>query len=186
MKAYIFLANGFEEVEALTIVDLLRRAEININMVSITDNINVEGSHSITIVADSLFKQENFSDADILILPGGMPGTKHLMEDEELNLILQKANNKGVYIAAICAAPSVLGAKGILKGKRAVSYPGFEKELLGANVENKPVVIDGNIITSKALGTAIDFSLTIIKTLKGKELAFEIAESIHYDYWANE
>jgi len=186
MKAYVFLADGFEEVEAITIVDLLRRAEIEVNMVSITSNINVKGSHGIVIVSDVLFGKKDFADADILILPGGMPGTKHLMEHAGLDLILQRANKNGVFIGAICAAPSVLGVKGILKNKRAVSYPGFEKELIGANVEDKAVVVDGNIITSKALGTAIDFSLTIIKTFKGEKLASEIAKSIHYDYWTNE
>lgn len=182
-KVYIFLADGFEEIEALTVVDLLRRAEIDINMVSITGNLQVEGAHSIKVLADILFEDLEFDYADLLVLPGGMPGTNRLMEHEGLDKLLRKFHKENKDIAAICAAPSVLGNKGILAGKRATSYPGFEDKLINSTVVNQDVVEDGNIVTSKGLGTAIDFSLAIIKRLTDENTAHEIADSIIYRHY---
>lgn len=182
-KVYIFLADGFEEIEALTVVDLLRRAGINISMVSITGRLEVKGAHHISVMADILFENANFDDAELLVLPGGMPGTAHLMEHEGLDNLLKEINKKKKNIAAICAAPSVLGSKGILAGKRATSYPGFESKLTDSIIVNQDVVEDGNIITSKGLGTAIDFSLSLINKLIDKETAIRIADNIQYKHF---
>lgn len=179
-KVYIFLADGYEEIEGLTVVDLLRRAAIEIVMVSVTGNRNVTGSHQITSIADVLFEDVDFADADMLVLPGGMPGTSNLINHKGLDSLLKQFYEKGKTLAAICAAPSVLGMKGLLQGKEATCYPGFEEKLIGANIRNTSVVVDGNVITSKGLGTAIDFSLSIIKYLKGEDEANRIAKVIQY------
>ncbi len=182
-KVFIFLANGFEEIEGLTVVDLLRRVDIEISMVSITGSLEVTGSHQITVKADVLFEEADFSDATMLILPGGMPGTKNLSEHQGLDKLLKASYKEGKTLAAICAAPSVFGTKGLLDGKRVTCYPGYEELLMGAKVVNAAVVVDDNIITSKGMGTSIDFSLAIIKYLKGEEPAAKIAEVIQYQYF---
>lgn len=182
-KVYIFLADGFEEIEALTVVDLLRRAAIDITMVSVTGKLEVKGTHQITVLADLLFEEANFNDADLLVLPGGIAGTAHLMEHEGLDSLLRDFNKMKKTIAAICAAPSVLGVKGFLAGKRATCYPGYESKLIDSIVTDQDVVEDGNIITSKGLGTAIDFALAIIKKLMGKDAAIRIADAIIYKHY---
>ena len=182
-KACIFLAEGFEEIEALTVVDFLRRAEIEISMVSVTGDKKVKGSHQITVLADILFEEANFEDADILILPGGMPGTTNLTKHEGLDKILREFHKKNKNIAAICAAPSVLGSKGLLAGKRATCYPGFESKLTGSITADQDVVVDGNIITSKGPGTAMDFSLALISKLVGKDTAKRIADGGIYRHF---
>lgn len=182
-KVYLFLADGFEEIEGLTVVDLLRRAKIDITMVSITGSTNVTGSHHITTVADIIFDEVDFSDADMLVLPGGQPGTTHLLEHEGLDKLLKEFHAKGKSLAAICAAPSILGSKGLLVGKNAVCYPGYEENLIGASIRNTSVVIDGNITTSKGMGTSIDFSLSLIRSIKGEEEAAKIAAAIQYQHY---
>jgi protein deglycase len=182
-KVYLFLADGFEEIEGLTVVDLLRRAGIDIAMVSITGDIQVTGSHQITTVADALFEEVDYSDADMLVLPGGMPGTINLLEHKGLDQLLRDHASENRKLAAICAAPRVLGIKGLLQGRNATCYPGNEELLQGAHVINTSVVNDGNITTSKGMGTAIDFSLSLIKTLKGPEEASRIAQAIQYSYY---
>ncbi|MDF2801337.1 MAG: hypothetical protein K0S61_1240 [Anaerocolumna sp.] len=177
---YLFLAEGFEEIEALTVVDLLRRAEIGITTVSITDTQKVTGAHLITVEADVLFNDINYNEAEMLVLPGGMPGTKHLGEYEPLVQLLKDFHRQNKEIAAICAAPSVLGINGILKGKRATCYPGFEGKLIEAVYTASKTEEDGNIITGKGMGTAIDFSLKIIEKLRDKAMADKIATSIQY------
>ena len=181
-KVYLFLADGFEEIEGLTVVDLLRRAGIEIVMVSITGELSVTGSHRITVLADALFDETDCSDADMLVLPGGMPGTKNLLEHKGLDVLLREYALTNGKLAAICAAPRVLGTKGLLKGKNATCYPGNEDALLGAHVVNAAVVLDGNTITSKGMGTAIDFSLALIKSLKNGEEAERIAQAIQYQH----
>ena len=182
-KVYIFLADGFEEIEALTVVDLLRRAQIDIDMVSITGSLQVTGSHQISVMADVLFEDAKFDDADMLVLPGGMPGTKNLKNHEGLDKLLRKFHGENKNIAAICAAPTVLGNKGFLQGKRATCYPGCEDELTGSTVLYHDVVEDGNIITSRGLGTAIDFALAIIKKLADENTAREIAGKVVYRHY---
>lgn len=177
---YLFLAEGFEEIEALTVVDLLRRAQIDIKTVSITGAKKVTGSHNIAVEADTLFENEKFEQVDMLVLPGGMPGTKHLGEHDGLVQLLKDNFKENKKIAAICAAPSVLGMNGLLEGKKATCYPGFEDKLVGAVYTGKGAEEDGNIITGKGMGTAIDFSLKIIEKLKDKAQADKIADSICY------
>lgn len=182
-KVFIFLAEGFEEIEALTVVDLLRRATIEITMVSVTGSLEVKGAHNIKVMSDTLFEDAYFVDADLLVLPGGMLGTAYLMEHEGLDYLLKEFHSQNKNIAAICAAPSVLGSKGFLEGKRATCYPGFESKLTGSIVVNQDVVEDGNVITSKGLGTAIDFSLSIINKLIDNSTAKRIADSIMYKHY---
>ncbi len=182
-KVCVFLANGFEEIEALTVVDLLRRVKIEVNTVSITGEQYVNGAHQIIVKADEVFEQVDYDKVDMLVLPGGMPGTKNLDAHLGLEQMLFKFQAEGKKLAAICAAPSVLGAKGILEGRAATCYPGFEGVLKGATIKSEAVVIDGNIITSKGMGTAIDFSLELIKILLDEETAAKTAESIQYQYY---
>lgn len=179
---YIFLADGFEEIEGLTVVDLLRRAGIDITMVSITGSKEITGAHNIKVIADELFDETGYNNAKMLVLPGGMPGTTHLLEHKKLRELLLRHNSEDKMIAAICAAPSVLGMHGILEGKKATCYPGFEDKLIGANYTNEKVVKDKNVITSKGLGTAIDFAASIIEHYQGKEAADRIKSSIQYEY----
>lgn len=179
-RVYVFLADGFEEIEGLTVVDILRRAGADTVTVSISKDKMVEGSHRIRTEADQLFEETDFSDADLLVLPGGMPGTLHLLEHEGLAKVLREADEKKTGIGAICAAPRVLGSLGFLKGRRAVCYPGVEEHLTGAEVCTDPVVTDGHITTSRGMGTAIDFALELTARLFGREKADQMAESIVY------
>ncbi len=182
-KVYIFLADGFEEIEALTVVDLLRRADIEIIMISMTGNMLVTGAHRITTVAEALFSNLDYSDADMLVLPGGMPGAKNLAEHPGLDALLKDFAAKKKKLAAICAAPGVLGTKGLLEGKKATCYPGYEEALQGATVMMEDVVVDSNFITSRGMGTATDFSLAIIRELKGSEEARKISKQIQYRHY---
>jgi 4-methyl-5(b-hydroxyethyl)-thiazole monophosphate biosynthesis len=179
-KVYLFLADGYEEIEGLTVVDLLRRANVGITTVSITGDLFVTGSHHIITKADALFENVDFSDADMLVLPGGMPGTNYLKTHAGLDRLLRQFHTEGKKLAAICAAPGVLGIKGLLQGKNATCYPGHEALLTGAHLKNTSVVEDGNIITSKGMGTAIDFALAIIGNLSGRAAAEKLAETIQY------
>lgn len=177
---YLFLAEGFEEVEGLTVVDLLRRADMDIKMVSIEESLMVQSSHGVMVKADMKFEDVDFEHADMIVLPGGMPGTKHLLEHEGLKQKLLEFHREGKMLGAICAAPMVLGENGILEGKKAVCYPGFEEHLKGAEVGTWEAVQDGNVITSRGLGTAIEFGLTIVSHFKGTEKAEKIRKSIMY------
>lgn len=180
-KACVFFAPGYEEIEALTVVDILRRASVDVDMVSITDEKKVTGSHNITVEMDKLFNEADFENADVLVLPGGMPGTKNLEAFEPLMDKVDDFYNKGKYVAAICAAPSIFGHRGILKGKKACSYPSFESHLEGADVTDAPAVADTNVITGRGMGTAISFALTILEALEGREKAAAIKESIVFN-----
>ncbi|MFT4146369.1 MAG: DJ-1/PfpI family protein [Mobilitalea sp.] len=182
-KVCVFLANGFEEIEALTVVDLLRRVKIEVSTISISREQYVTGAHQIIVKADEVFEQVDFNKVDMLVLPGGMPGTKNLDAHIGLEQLLNKFRIEGKRIATICAAPSVLGAKGLLEGKAATCYPGFEGVLKGATIKSEDVVVDGNIITSKGMGTAIDFSLELIKILLDEETAVKTAASIQYSHY---
>lgn len=177
-KVYVFLAEGFEEIEGLTVVDLLRRAKIETEMVSIMEGKQVRGSHGIKVTADCMFEDVDFSDADMLVLPGGMPGTLNLGNHEGLCELLKKQYEAEKKIAAICAAPSVFGQLGFLNGRIAACYPGFESKLEGAIVLTTKVAVDGHVTTSRGLGTAIDFALKLIEQLKDLKTAMEISEGI--------
>ena len=177
---YLFLAEGFEEIEALATVDVLRRAEIEIRTVSITDSYRVIGSHGIEVTADKLFGEIS-ADADMYILPGGMPGTLNLGAFSPLCELLEKANDEGRFIAAICAAPSVLGGLGFLKGKKATCYPGFEDKLIGAEFSTESVVVSDNIITSRGAGTAHLFGFKLVELLKNSETAENLKKGMLYE-----
>lgn len=176
----VHFAEGFEEIEALTTVDILRRAEIETLMVSVTERLEVKGAHDISIITDILLEDAPYEKANMIVLPGGMPGTKHLNQHIVLkHLIKEFAQNKRV--AAICAAPQILGKMDLLQGKKAVCYPGNEQYLKGAEVLQIPVVTDGNITTGRGAGPASAFALEIVKVLKGEEAAKEVAKKILLD-----
>lgn len=179
-KVYIFFADGFEDIEGLTVVDLMRRAGIDIETVSIKDTKEVQTSHGIKLLTDRTFAETDFSDADLLVLPGGMPGTKYLGAYTPLTELLKNFYNNGKKIAAICAAPTVFASLGFLNGRKATAYPSCMEGLEGAITSLESVVVDGNVTTSRGLGTAIDFSLSLIGQLLGEEKAKEIAESVVY------
>lgn len=179
-KVYTFLAEGFEEVECLSVVDLLRRAGIETVMVSITGEKAVTGSHQITILADTLFEQIDKNDADLLFLPGGVPGTPNLNAHAELCDMLCHFYKEGKRLAAICAAPSILGSLHLLEGKKATCYPGWEEKLEGANYISDGVVTDGTITTARGLGFAIDLGLELITLLVDKETSDKIKDGIQY------
>lgn len=177
--SFLFLAEGFEEVEALTTVDILRRAGIPVKTVSITSALQVKGAHDITVNADLIYDNTLFTHAPWLILPGGMPGASNLYEFAPLNgLLLNQKESKDGRIAAICAAPAVVLAQlGLLAGEKATCYPGFEK-MLGNAFEHKDVVISGKFITANGPATAIKFALTIVGATLGEEAAIKIANDL--------
>ena len=177
-KVAVFFANGFEEIEAITIVDVLRRASIDVKTVSITGNLKVTGSHDIPVIVDELFENVDFSQIDMLVLPGGMPGAKNLNEHDGLKKLLLQFNESGILLGAICAAPLVLGQAGILQGKKATCYPGFEDYLKGANITGSPAEVDGNIVTGRGAGVAINFALKIVEQLINEKTAKELAEKM--------
>lgn len=179
-KVYIVFAEGFEEIEGLTVVDLLRRAGIQVQMVGLDTDGTVVGAHGIRVQMDTDLAGIELKDAQAIVLPGGMPGTKHLGASSRLGELLKEADSKKIRLGAICAAPSVLGGLGLLQGKRAVCYPGFEERLTGATVSEESVVTDGHITTSRGMGTAIDFGLELIAVLKGLEESERISSSIIY------
>jgi 4-methyl-5(b-hydroxyethyl)-thiazole monophosphate biosynthesis len=181
MKTFLFLAEGFEETEAIATLDILRRAGIDARTVSITGNSTVTGAHNIALVADELFDTTDFADGAMLILPGGMPGARHLNEHAGLRALLLRYYAAGKRIAAICAAPLVLGSLNLLKGKRATAYPGFEDCLTGATLVPVTVVKDGTIITSRGPGFVFDFGLALVAELLGKEKADEVADGLLVD-----
>ena len=176
----VAMADGVEEIEGLTVVDLCRRAGIEVEMVSVSGNLTVHGSHGIDFAADVLFEDADWDSYDMLVLPGGKVGTENLEAHAGLMEVLDRfAEDKTV--AAICAAPSVPGHRGILKGRKATCHPGFEKDLLGAEWLAEPVVKDGNVITSRGVGTAIAFALAITEYFCGAAKAREIADAIVYE-----
>ena len=174
----VLLANGFEEIEALTPVDMLRRAGKTVVTASVTGTREVCGSHGIPVIADTLAEEITGDGAQALILPGGMPGSLGLDASKETDRLINKILARGGRLAAICAAPLILGRRGILNGKRAVCYPGFENELIGATVCDAPVVTDGNITTAKGMGAALAFSKELISLLVSPEESRRLAEGI--------
>jgi len=174
----IHLATGFEETEAVTIIDVLRRANLDVTIVSITGSLAVTGAHNITIDADQLYDEADYTTAAMVILPGGMPGTTNLLNHTGLMGQLKKFYKEKRFIAAICAAPMILGSLGFLQNRKAVCYPGFESKLTGATVLNTPFTVDENIVTGRGVGTALAFSLEIVRLLKGEHLASELRTAL--------
>ncbi len=177
-RVAILFAEGLEEVEALTVVDLLRRAKIACDIVALADADRVTGSHGITILTDNCFSKARFDLYDGVVLPGGMPGTRHLAEDERVLELLRSFHEAGKLTAAICAAPTVLSKAGLLGGRKAVCYPGMETQLNGALVSEDPVAEDGSIITGRGVGTAIPFALALVRYLDSAERAEALAKAI--------
>jgi len=176
--AVVVLADGFEEVEAVTVIDLLRRAEINVTILGL-DGVEVRGAHDMWVRADQMFR--GFSEPfDALVLPGGGPGTKRLASAVEVLELVRQSHEQGLLCAAICAAPTVFAKAGILSGKNAVCYPGCEDKMGDAIISEDAVVVDGNIITSRAAGTAIPFALELIYALVGEEVEENVRSSILY------
>jgi 4-methyl-5(b-hydroxyethyl)-thiazole monophosphate biosynthesis len=179
MNAFVFLATGFEEIEAIATADILLRGGIKATMISITGNLVVRGAHGLPVVTEKLFEQvTDFSSADLLVLPGGLPGSDHLQAHSGLRALLVSHDKQGKRIAAICAAPRVLGSTGLLKGKSATCYPGTEPLLTDAIFENAPVVLSKNIITGKGPGFVFEFALKLVELLQGKTKAEEVANGL--------
>jgi 4-methyl-5(b-hydroxyethyl)-thiazole monophosphate biosynthesis len=177
-KVFIFLAEGFEETEAVATIDVMLRGELDVTSVSITGNLLVTGAHGIAVNADTLFEKADISSGDMLVLPGGMPGAANLNAHAGLKNALEQYAARGKKIAAICAAPLVLGGLGLLQGKNATAYPSFEPTLKGATFVLSPVVKDGNIITGRGPGFAFQFGLAIVEELQGKLKADKVAEGL--------
>lgn len=175
---YLFLATGFEEIEAVTTIDIIRRGGLTVKTISVTGEKAIEGAHGISVIADELFETADFSDAQLLILPGGGPGTANLNKHAGLKKLLSDFHAKNNPIAAICAAPAVLGNLGILDGKKATCYPGCENQLGKGIHTGEPLIVDGNVITGKGPGYTIAFGLGIVEFLKGKAAADEVAAGL--------
>lgn len=179
-KVCVFFGTGYEEIEALTVVDILRRQGIDTEMVSITGEKTVVGSHHIPVIMDCLIEMVDFNEVDMIVLPGGLAGTRNLESCELLMEQVDAFAASGKAVCAICAAPSILGHRGILKGKKAIAYPGFEDQLKDAVITYEPTVRDGNIITGRGMGCSIPFALAIIEYLSGQKAADEMAAKIVY------
>ncbi len=177
---YLFLAEGFEEIEALATVDILRRCEIDIKTVSITDSLTVLGTHGISVLADIKKEDINEDDIDAIILPGGLPGADNLETCPYLTDLLTRVAKKGVLLAAICAAPKVFGVLGLLSGVKATCYPGFEGKLVGAITKRKGVVTDKNFITAKGAGVTHEFAFAIASFLGKRPQARRALKAMFY------
>ena len=175
MEVFLFLAQGFEETEVVGTLDVLIRGGLKVTSVSITGEKAVEGAHGISVVADQLFEETDFSQGALLVLPGGQPGTDHLNAHAGLKSLLVNYHNEGKWLAAICAAPLVLGELNLLRNKQATVYPGYEDRLLGAVASDLPLVKDGKIITAQGPGYVFDFALAIVSELQGQDKANEVA-----------
>ena len=181
-KVYEFLANGFEEVEALEVVDILRRGGVDIKTVSVTGNEFVETSHGVTLKADLKIEDADLADADLMLLPGGLPGATNLRDHEGVSQALTAQAKAGKKIGAICAAPLVLGSLGLLEGKRATCYPGFEKYMTGAQYTRELFTVDGNIITGEGPAATLPYAYEILSMFVGKEKTEEIKEGMMYNH----
>jgi 4-methyl-5(b-hydroxyethyl)-thiazole monophosphate biosynthesis len=182
-SAFVHLAEGFEEIEAITIIDVLRRADIPTKLISVTGRLAVIGAHNIIVESDLLFEEADYEEAQILILPGGLPGANNLNAHTGLKQKLKEFYNAGKPVAAICAAPLVLGGLNILQGKEAACYPGFEDKLLGATISKQAAVKSSNVITGRGPGAALNFALEIVAELKGKHRADQLAEGMLVETW---
>ncbi|WP_313756774.1 DJ-1 family glyoxalase III [Tissierella sp.] len=180
-KVILFLAEGFEEVEALTVVDYLRRKDVAVDTVSITEDNKVKGVHDIVVIADKVINSINDIDSyDAVIIPGGLPGATNLRDNHKVIDIVKKANRNGKLVAAICAGPIVLERAGVIHGKNVTSYPGFEDELMSGIYIDDSVVRDCNIITAKGPALAVEFVIEIMKYLLGEEKVEELKKDILY------
>ena len=178
---YEFLADGFEEVEALAPVDILRRGGCEVKTVSIMTSKKVIGTHGVPVEADIMFADADFADADMIVFPGGLPGATNLADHAELEKLIKKQHESGKRIAAICASPAIVLAKtGVLAGKNATCYPGLEDKLKGAVAVKDAVVTDGNITTSRGPATAMAFAIELVRLMAGEKTADEVSEGLLY------
>lgn len=178
-KSYLFLANGCEECEALLVVDLLRRAGIDLVTVSLTDEKEILSAHNVPIRADITIAEVG-QDADLLVLPGGLPGTEYLAESDALDKIIRDYHDAGKYLAAVCAGPSVYGRKGLLRGRKATCYPGFERYLQDAEYTADAVTVDGQFITANGLGACFVFPFKLIELLTDRQTAQDVADAVQF------
>lgn len=188
---YVHLAEGFEEIEALTIIDVLRRAGIDVSSVAVRPETEastcgdgcraVKGAHDIKVKADLLFEEADYTNCDMIVLPGGMPGAANLAAHKGLTAHIREFAAAGKPLAAICAAPMVFGDMGLLEGRKATIYPGMEEHLRGASVKNYKAVVDGNFITSRGPATAMAFALAIVAYIKDEKLADKLAKDMLYE-----
>ncbi len=174
------MADGCEEIEGLTVVDIVRRAKMEIVMISITGKKEVTSSHNVTFLTDALSSEVDYEGLDGIVLPGGMPGTLNLGADKTVNDVIRKFAAEGKLVCAICAAPSVLGVAGLLEGKRATCHPGFEDKLIGAVTSEDEVVVCDNIITSRGMGTAIPFAFEIVRYFTDDETVETVRKGLVY------
>jgi 4-methyl-5(b-hydroxyethyl)-thiazole monophosphate biosynthesis len=178
---YVFLANGFEEIEAMAPIDVMRRAGLSVTTVSVTDSLTVTGAHGIPVVADTLFSQCDYADAALLFLPGGLPGATNLQAHTGLcQLLTAKASQPDVIISAICAAPLVLGGLGLLQGKQATCYPGFEDTMQGAHYTAAKVTVDGHIFTACGPGAAWELGFTFVEHFCGADKADALRSGMQF------
>ena len=175
---YVFLAEGFEEVEALTPVDVLRRAGLPVKTVSVTGVLTVNGAHGVPVIADMVFEEVKEADTEMIVLPGGLPGATNLDAHKGLSDLIMAFAEAGKPLSAICAAPLVYGKRGLLKGKKATCYPGFDNFLEGAEYTAAMVEKDGNIITGKGPGAAMEFALAVVELLQGKDKVAELRKAM--------
>ena len=175
------MANGTEECEALLTVDILRRAGVEVVTASVNQKPEILSSHNVRMDTDAVAADIQAADFDLIVLPGGMPGTINLKENEFVKAVCQQAAASGKLVAAICAAPSVLGEMGLLKGRTATCYPGYEDRLMGVSYTLQGVITDGNITTGRGLGYALDMGLELVRLLQGTQQSLKIKKSIQYD-----
>lgn len=177
-KVFVLLANGYEEIEALMPVDVLRRAGLDVSIVSTSEESFVTGAHNISVKSDLFLNDVDADNGDLLILPGGMPGASNLLENEKVKSLITSFYEKKKWLAAICAAPMILGEMGLLEGKKATCFPGFEKHLKGAEVVKESAITDGHIITGRGIGAAMEFSLEIVRNLLGVDVANKLGKEM--------
>jgi 4-methyl-5(b-hydroxyethyl)-thiazole monophosphate biosynthesis len=177
-KAYVFFATGFEDIEALAVVDILRRAEVEVKTVSILQDKTVVSAHGVPVTCDVCFDEVDFSSADALVLPGGLPGAQFLNDYQPLRALLVEKAGTSCYIAAICAAPMVLGGLELLKDKEATCYPGFEPKLLGAKTRDALVVHDGQFVTGRGPGAAFEFGYQLVELLVSREVSMTLRQGM--------
>lgn len=177
-EALLHLADGFEEIEAVAVLDILRRAGIDTLTVSLNGEKIVKSTRNMKIESDILYEEADYEKADIIILPGGMPGSENIAKHKGINEKIKEYHKNGKKLAAICAAPMVFGMLGILEGEKAVCYPGVEQKLKGAEITFNRVEVSNNIITSRGAGTAVYFALKIVEIFKGKELSDKIKKAM--------
>ena len=179
---YVYLAEGFEEIEALTAVDVMRRAGIEVETVSITGEKLVRGTHGISVEADILYEETDHAKCDMIVLPGGLPGADYLNEHEGLAKHIKCfAGDESKKLAAICAAPQVFGTCGVLEGKKATIYPSMESHLGAGQATDENVTVDGNIITGMGPALAMEFALKLVEEIKGKDAAEDVADGLLFN-----